>query len=144
MSRTLCPLGFHVIVNNLLFYDSMIQHLSCWIKQIDFYCQIYLCVKTEGRHLCNPLYIHVLFNMPSKFSFSFDLDMTMFLSFVLLGFLLLSSSISCGPAEAPASRWGHGGSTGIIAGGVFPLPCDCLSKCVSNVTYNRNLEKYFP
>ena len=81
--------------------------------------------------------VHVLLNMPSIFSFSFDLYLTMLLSFFLLGFLLLSSSISCSPVEASASRWGYGGSTGIIAGGVFPLPCDCLSKCVSICLMSR-------
>ena len=28
-------------------------------------------------------------------------------------------------------RWGGYGGTSLIAGGVFPLPCDCLSRCVS-------------
>merc|ERR1712172_421982 len=54
--------------------------------------------------------------------------------------LLLVSAITCGPAEPLAARWGgggwgHGGSTGIIAGGVFPLPCDCLSKCYGSAVY---------
>ena len=26
---------------------------------------------------------------------------------------------------------GHGGGSVFITGGVFPLPCDCLTKCVS-------------
>ena len=26
---------------------------------------------------------------------------------------------------------GHGGGSVFITGGIFPLPCDCLTKCVS-------------
>ena len=35
------------------------------------------------------------------------------------------------PTSAPRWGWaGPGASTGIIAGGVVPLPCNCLARCV--------------
>ena len=93
------------------------------------------CVKTSGRHLCDrwaPKY------RTNTFIFIRTRLLTMLHSSLFLGFFLLST-ITCGPAsDTPAPRWGGGGwggSTGIIAGGVFPLPCDCLSKCVSIIFY---------
>ena len=81
------------------------------------------------RHLCISF-----FSVPSIFTFTRPVLVTMLHSSLFLC-LLLVSAIGCGPAEPQASRWGggwgHGASTGVIAGGVFPLPCDCLSKCVS-------------
>ena len=52
-----------------------------------------------------------------------------------LMFTLVASVATLSSAQPPTSapRWGWAGpgaSTGIIAGGVVPLPCNCLARCV--------------
>merc|ERR1712133_89061 len=61
----------------------------------------------------------------------------------LLLFIVLFSPSWANPIDEPSSaklenRWGNygfGGTTGIVAGGVLPLPCDCLSKCYGSAVY---------
>ena len=66
----------------------------------------------------------------------------------ILLFIVLFSPLWTTPIDELSSpklenRWGHygfGGTTGIVAGGVLPLPCDCLSKCVRhNINHEFNL-----
>ena len=61
------------------------------------------------------------------------------LTLVLSSFLIFVSSTPTGGSGDDGFRWGgYGGYGGYggglssvsVIGGVFPLPCDCLSRCV--------------